>query len=375
MLNGGNNPDDRLAAAGASYGPTTAGLVLLDPRAWTKPAPPRLWNVPDWVPRGVATSLYGDGGIGKTLLAQQLLTATAIGGDWCGLPVIAGRALGIFCEDDEDELHRRQEAINRNCRCTMADLQNLRMLSRFGYDNALVRFDGSAGSLTEFHRRLEEACEVWKPDLLVLDTASDLYPDNENDRSKVRWFIQAALGRLARRFNCGLVLLAHPSQSGLRSSDGTAGSTAWNNTVRSRLYLAKDEGDSADADARSLSRKKANYAARDASLRLVWHDGALILADAPVCDASLPWDTINKMFDEIDRPWFKGGPSWSNSPQARRTGRSFAKWARETLGVPEKRVEFLIREWLHNRYLAIEVFNKSTKERGLRVLKRLPNNG
>jgi hypothetical protein len=75
MLNGGANPDERLNAAGASYGLTTGGLVLLDPRSWTKPAPPRLWNVPDWVPRGVVTSLYGDGGIGKTLLAQQLDTS------------------------------------------------------------------------------------------------------------------------------------------------------------------------------------------------------------------------------------------------------------------------------------------------------------
>jgi putative DNA primase/helicase len=374
MLNGGANPDERLNAAGTSYGPTTGGLVLLDPRSWTKPAPPRLWNVPDWVPRGVVTSLYGDGGIGKTLLAQQLLTCTATGKDWCGLPVTAGRALGIFCEDDEDELHRRQEAINRRCNCTMGELQNLRMLSRFGDDNALVRFDSSAGSLTEFHGRLEEACEVWKPDLLVLDTASDLYPDNENDRSKVRWFIQTGLGRLARRFNCGLVLLAHPSQSGLRG-DGSAGSTAWNNTVRSRLYLAKEDAGSADSGARTLKRAKANYAAGDAVLRLVWDDGALIRADAPVGDASLPWDTINKMFDEIDRPWIKGGPSWSNAPQARGTGRYFPKWASETLGVPLKRAEFLLKEWLHNRVLTIELFNKTRKEYGLRVLKRLPNNG
>ena len=42
-----------------------------------KTIPPRRWIVPDWVPVGVTTLLYGDGGLGKSLLAMQLATACA----------------------------------------------------------------------------------------------------------------------------------------------------------------------------------------------------------------------------------------------------------------------------------------------------------
>jgi hypothetical protein len=41
--------------------------------------PGRQWIVPDWLPCGVVTGLYGDGGLGKSLLAQQLQTAMALG--------------------------------------------------------------------------------------------------------------------------------------------------------------------------------------------------------------------------------------------------------------------------------------------------------
>jgi RecA-family ATPase len=71
----------------------------------------REWIVPDWIPKGVVSSLSGDGGMGKTLLAQQLLYATGLGGKWLGIDVPAVRGLGVFCEDDEDELHRRHNAI------------------------------------------------------------------------------------------------------------------------------------------------------------------------------------------------------------------------------------------------------------------------
>jgi hypothetical protein len=66
--------------------------------------PARRWLVPDWLPSGVVTGLYGDGGVGKSLLAQQLQTAMAIGSVWLGLRVEEGASLGVYCEDSFDEL-------------------------------------------------------------------------------------------------------------------------------------------------------------------------------------------------------------------------------------------------------------------------------
>ena len=39
--------------------------------------PDREWIVQDWLPIGCTTADYGDGGVGKTLLSQQLMTSTA----------------------------------------------------------------------------------------------------------------------------------------------------------------------------------------------------------------------------------------------------------------------------------------------------------
>lgn len=65
--------------------------------------PERQWIVQDWLPVGYTTALYGDGGTGKTLLAQQLMTSCTTGCPWLGLAVQRCKVLGLFCEDDEDE--------------------------------------------------------------------------------------------------------------------------------------------------------------------------------------------------------------------------------------------------------------------------------
>jgi Cdc6-like AAA superfamily ATPase len=62
--------------------PAPSGFALLDPRQWKEPAKPREWIVPDWIPRGLVTALYGDGGVGKSLLAMQLMSSVALGRPW-----------------------------------------------------------------------------------------------------------------------------------------------------------------------------------------------------------------------------------------------------------------------------------------------------
>jgi hypothetical protein len=56
----------------------------------------------------------------------------------------------------------------------------------------------------------------------------------ENDRSQTRQFI-SLLRRLAIVSNGSVVLLSHPSLTGINSGSGISGSTAWHNSVRSRM--------------------------------------------------------------------------------------------------------------------------------------------
>ena len=70
----------------------------------------------------------------------------------------------------------------------------------------------------------------------------------------------------------------------MASGSGTSGSTAWSNSVRSRLYLETlkgDDGREIDADLRVLRVMKSNYGRAGLELRLRWLNGCFIL-DGPV---------------------------------------------------------------------------------------------
>jgi hypothetical protein len=349
-------------------------LTALSPATWIARPPSRQWIVPDWIPRGVVTGYYGDGGTGKSLTAMQLMTAMSLGQKWLGLDVLPGRTLGVFCEDDEPELQRRQWSINAMYGASPSQLADLHYLCRFGEDNALITFDGAdVGVQTSFAAELHQLCDELRPDLLVLDTIADLFPANENDRAKVRQFVQGSLGGFARKHECGVLVLGHPSVTGLNNGSGQSGSTAWNNTFRSRFYLEREQGDEADASVRILTRKKANYAARDAEVKLRWCDGTFVLPGDTRQRASatdVTWEQIGKIFDEIDRAWDAGRP-WSHRPEVRKDGRMLQGWARQELGISEKRMTTLLSEWLMNEFLRYDLFDKTRRLNGLRVVRRL----
>lgn len=141
-------------------------------------------------------------------------------------------------------------------------------LPRFGEDNLLMSFDHSVGKLTPFFEMLLNEANKFGAQLIVVDTAADVFGGNENDRGQVRQFTGKCLGHLphlAREINGCVVLLAHPSRAGLASGTGDSGSTGWSNAFRSRAFLyapAAEQGEPLDRYARLLSRRKANYATR-----------------------------------------------------------------------------------------------------------------
>jgi RecA-family ATPase len=246
-----------------------------------KPIPPRKWLVADWIPWGVVTGLYGDGGMGKSLLTMQLQTAIALGKPWIGLAVCeTGASLGVYCEDALDELIRRQADINTHYGCGFDDVKAAHWWPHLGEDNMLMAFARNGkGELTTFHRQLREAALDLKAKLLIIDTLMDTFGGNENDRAQVRQYVQVALGSLARAIDGCVILNAHPSRSGMATGSGDGGSTAWSNAFRSRLYNERPEaelGEFPDPQASVLSRKKANYAARDDSIRLRWQQGVIV---------------------------------------------------------------------------------------------------
>ncbi len=241
--------------------------------------PARRWRVPHWIPDGVVTGLYGNGGLGKSLLAQQLQTSMALGQTWLGLYVEPAPSLGIYCEDALDELWRRQADINSGYGCDFDALGDANWMPRLGEENLMMTFARNGrGELTQFHTQVMTAALDFGAKAVVVDTAADVFGGNENDRGQVRQFVSRALGSIAQAIDGSVVLCAHPSRSGLSSGEGDGGSTGWSNSLRSRLFLHAPEVDQEeppDPDARILTRKKANYASRHDEIRMHWRNGII----------------------------------------------------------------------------------------------------
>jgi RecA-family ATPase len=124
---------------------------------------------------------------------------------------------------------------------------------------------------------LEARVIRYKPLLLVLDNLADVFGGNEINRGETRQFV-GMLRSLAIKHNLAVLLLAHPSLACMANGSGISGSTAWNGSVRSRLYFQNvGGGDGADPDPelRILTTKKANYGPTGAEIRLRWVAGLL----------------------------------------------------------------------------------------------------
>lgn len=267
----------------------SGAVSMLDPICPTRwqgqPIPQRRWLIPGFLIRGTVTMLSGDGGVGKSLLAQQLATALAIGAPFLGLQAQPGPvpSLALFCEDDADELQFRQARINAHYGCDMADLGAMTILSRVGQDNGLMSFDRRTdeGEASALYHQLEHLVRQSGAELIVIDTSADTFMGNENIRPQVRQFI-GALRRLAMINDGGVILNAHPSLTGLNSGSGLSGSTAWNNSVRGRLYLTRPptiDGEEEQSDARILKLMKSNYGPTGEQIRLAWHEHVFVRED------------------------------------------------------------------------------------------------
>jgi hypothetical protein len=260
---------------------TTAPLPFVNIAAWhNAPVPDREWVVRDRVPLAAVTLLSGDGGVGKTILALHLAVATALGRDWLNALPEPGPALVVCCEDDDKELHRRLNRIVEHCGASFEELsKSMRLISLAGQDAVMAAPDarGMIVPTNLFKRMREAACDI-RPRLIVMDNSADVFAGNENDRAQVRQFIGLLRG-VAIAAHAGLLLTSHPSLTGISTGTGLSGSTAWNASVRSRLYFkhAKTEKDEEpDPELRVLEVMKANYGPVGETVMVRWNDGLFL---------------------------------------------------------------------------------------------------
>jgi RecA-family ATPase len=126
--------------------------------------------------------------------------------------------------------------------------------------------------------------------LVVVDNASDAFDANENSRRLVRGFVRR-LRHLASRENAAVVLLAHIDKQAARfSSHGNSysGSTAWHNSVRSRLALVPSS-----VSGLELRHEKSQYAVAAQNTRLQFIPPGILI---PVSGSAL----VNSLTESAD---------------------------------------------------------------------------
>jgi RecA-family ATPase len=264
---------------------------LIDIRAWHgKWSPPRDWAVVNRVPVEAVSGLYGDGGVGKTILLLQLAVCIALGIDWLGAKVpVSGAVLIMCCEDNVNELWRRLEKI--------VEYYDTDFVTLWDCGFRIGTYAGKDAMMAYFEQGIMKTTVIWDaiykqakaiPNLrfIGIDNAADVFAGNEIDRRQVRQFITKLHG-LAIEIIGAVMLTAHPSLTGMNTGTGTSGSTGWNNAFRSRMYFRKEKQDKdndgeIDKDYRELEVMKINYAAEGEVVELRWQDGVFVPAFARV---------------------------------------------------------------------------------------------
>lgn len=264
-----------------------------------------------WIPHNQVTLLAGHGGGGKSYVALSISVHVALGRQFGNLGTTQANVLFFSGEDDSQVLRQR---LARICRALNIDPMQLdgklHLLDASDIDPALYRerrvgLYGFQQTVTETPLLDTLALLVKKLDvgLVVIDNASDTYDGDEIKRASVRAFVRSLRQRIARPGRA-VLLLAHinkESAKGGRSagSEDYSGSTAWHNSVRSRLSLIPD-GD----NALKIEHVKVNYGIKAAPVGLEWRAGVPLVAGSFLgagAAADAIARTVEKARDEADK--------------------------------------------------------------------------
>jgi RecA-family ATPase len=219
----------------------------IEPMDWTvlsatEPEPTQ-WRVEGWLPERTVTLLSANGGVGKSNLSLQLGVACVMGSDFVGTATKCSRVLVISGEDEGRTVHFRVSNICTDMGIEMSELNGRLMVYDMTQVDCVLWRNGAP---TERMQWLADTVVRHRVDVVVIDNASDVFADNENDRTAVRGFMRC-LNLISSKTGVATLLLAHVDKASVRSGAGLdsnttfSGSTAWNNSARSRWAMVRED--------------------------------------------------------------------------------------------------------------------------------------
>jgi len=231
------------------------------------------------------TLFGGHGEAGKSYVFLTIAAHLACGRDWGPLAMVSARVFFISMEDEPAIVRFRLACICRVYGLDPAMVQrNLTLFNATECEPLMFeRSDGGVRYVSPSvdGTALVELVKSERPDLLVIDNASDAFDGDENSRRQVRTFVKWAT-RAVRGHNGAVVLLAHIDKNAARlgaKGNTYSGSTAWHNSARSRLALVDGE----------VHHEKSNFGPKlSTPIRIRWDEGV------PVPDSSPPGEVAGQ---------------------------------------------------------------------------------
>ena len=155
----------------------------------------------------------------------------------------------------------------------------LHVISLFGHD-AVLATPTPSGKIkpTRLYDQLLQAAGDIKPKMIGICSSANVFAGNENDRTQAQQFI-GLLNRVAMTANGAVVLISHPSLTGISTDTGLSGTTQWHNAVRARFYLKgikAEPGEQPDNDLREVVFKKNQYGRMSTGIVLRYHNGLFL---------------------------------------------------------------------------------------------------
>jgi RecA-family ATPase len=346
--------------------------VPLDLKSLPMVPPAVAFLIPGWLPANVVTLFSAHGGAGKSFISLYVAICVAVGRHpfRIGEAVPRQRVVLYSAEDDTVALQGRLRRYLDFLRVDPSKLEGwLLLLDATACDNVLFKAERDGCTTTARFEWLAVTVQTHQAELVIFDNASDALEANENDRTAVRQFFSAL-----RRLKTTVLLLSHvdaaSSMAKPRDAKGYSGSTAWNNSARSRWFLTRDE------NGLTMTQPKVNYARAGSQVAFQWDGAHQVFAVTGCYDEAPTGKTYRAVLLKLIADVLDEGTNISISPNATNNAFALIK-TRQAFprGLDRATVLQEIAAWRAEGLAVLEEYTQSNRRTGKRLVLTAPGWG